>query len=211
MVVGLARSGVAAAEFLARRGAAVVAADRKAEGELAAEALAPARAGRPARAGAHRRETFTGAAMVVVSPGVPWDLPELAAARAAGRAGDRRDRAGLPPPARAASPRSPAPRASPRPPRPSARCCARRGGDVRVGGNIGTPLVGLVEGSTGADRLRGRGVELPARGHRALPPARGGLAEPLARPPRPPPVARGLRRGEGAHLREPDGRRTGRS
>ena len=39
VVVGLARSGVAAAEFLARRGARVVATDRKPEGELAQEAL----------------------------------------------------------------------------------------------------------------------------------------------------------------------------
>ena len=77
------------------------------------------------------------------------------------------------------------------------------GFDARVGGNIGAPLVGLVEGSTEATDVRGRGVELPARGHGALPPARGGLAQPLPRPPRPPPLARGLRRGQGAHLRQP--------
>src|SRR5688572_20811725 len=35
-------------------------------------------------AGGHRRESFTAADLVVVSPGVPWELPELEAARAAG-------------------------------------------------------------------------------------------------------------------------------
>src|SRR5262245_64740136 len=32
----------------------------------------------------HRRESFLAADLVVVSPGVPWELPELTAARAAG-------------------------------------------------------------------------------------------------------------------------------
>ena len=41
VVIGLARSGVAAAEFLARRGANVVAADAKAESALPEEALEP--------------------------------------------------------------------------------------------------------------------------------------------------------------------------
>ena len=40
VVVGLARSGIAAASFLARRGAGVVAVDRKREDELPREALA---------------------------------------------------------------------------------------------------------------------------------------------------------------------------
>ena len=39
VVIGLARSGIAAAEFLARRGATVVAADAKAESALPPEAL----------------------------------------------------------------------------------------------------------------------------------------------------------------------------
>ena len=45
VVVGLARSGIAAAAFLARRGATVTAVDRKAERDLAPEALALRAAG----------------------------------------------------------------------------------------------------------------------------------------------------------------------
>ena len=84
MVVGLARSGIAAAEFLARRGEAVVATDRKPAGELPAEVMRLEAQGVRLELGGHRRETFAGASMVVVSPGVPWDLPELSAARGAG-------------------------------------------------------------------------------------------------------------------------------
>jgi UDP-N-acetylmuramoylalanine--D-glutamate ligase len=84
VVVGLARSGVAAALFLARRGEAVVATDRKGEGELQEEAMKLKAAGVRLELGGHRTETFLRAARVVVSPGVPWELPELGAARSAG-------------------------------------------------------------------------------------------------------------------------------
>ena len=76
MVVGLARSGVAAAAFLARQGARVTAVDRaRRERSLpAGEAL---RAARPACAlelgGAPPRD-LRAADLVVVSPGVPWEL-----------------------------------------------------------------------------------------------------------------------------------------
>src|SRR6185436_20672901 len=84
VVVGLARSGVAAAEFLLRRGARVVATDGKAADQLGAEALRLAEQGARLETGGHVPGTFTGADLVVVSPGVPWDLPELVAARQAG-------------------------------------------------------------------------------------------------------------------------------
>jgi len=84
VVVGLARSGIAAAEFLLRRGARVVATDRRPAADLAKEALMLQQGGARLELGAHSPGTFTTADMVVVSPGVPWDLPELAAARAAG-------------------------------------------------------------------------------------------------------------------------------
>lgn len=84
VVVGLARSGVAAARLLAGRGAHVVATDRKPARELEAEVLSLEGAGVSLELGEHREETFTGAAMIVVSPGVPWDLPQLEAARKAG-------------------------------------------------------------------------------------------------------------------------------
>src|SRR5436190_18965500 len=84
VVVGLARSGIAAASFLARRGAHVVATDRKPAGELSAEAVRLEEAGVGLELGEHRPESFAGANLVVVSPGVAWDLPELGGARAAG-------------------------------------------------------------------------------------------------------------------------------
>jgi UDP-N-acetylmuramoylalanine--D-glutamate ligase len=84
VVVGLARSGIAAAGFLASRGARVVATDRKPEGELPPQALSLRGKGVTLELGAHREATFTGADAVVVSPGVPWDLRELATARARG-------------------------------------------------------------------------------------------------------------------------------
>ena len=84
MVVGLARSGIAAARYLARRGARVVATDRKPAWELEAEALKLEEDGVRLELGEHRQGTFTGASLIVVSPGVPWKLPELEAARRAG-------------------------------------------------------------------------------------------------------------------------------
>ncbi len=82
LVVGLGRSGVAAAQLCAARGARVTVTDKRAAAELG-----PAAAGLPASVarelGGHRRETFVGADLIVLSPGVP-EIPELAAARAAG-------------------------------------------------------------------------------------------------------------------------------
>ena len=81
VVVGAARSGVAAAELLARRGAKVTVTDRKTEID-AAEALADG--GITLELGGHRTQTLTSADLVVVSPGVPLEQPALAAARHAG-------------------------------------------------------------------------------------------------------------------------------
>src|SRR5262245_16960434 len=81
VVVGAARSGVAAAELLARRGARVTVTDRKAEID-AADALADR--GIALELGGHRAGTLASADLVVVSPGVPLDQPALRAARDAG-------------------------------------------------------------------------------------------------------------------------------
>ena len=81
VVVGAARSGVAAAELLARRGARVTVTDRKADVETAG---ALADRGVTLELGGHREETLRGADLVVVSPGVPLDQPVLHAAREAG-------------------------------------------------------------------------------------------------------------------------------
>ena len=82
LVVGLGRSGIAAAKLCAARGAYVTVTDKRdaaafggALGEL------PVDVGR--ELGGHRLATFTGAELIVLSPGVP-EIPELAAARAAG-------------------------------------------------------------------------------------------------------------------------------
>src|SRR5512133_3937029 len=79
-VVGLARSGVAAAKLCAREGAVVTVTDRSPEGELA-EPLA-ALAGLPVRKvlGGHDVADFEGADLVVVSPGVPLSIAPIQAA-----------------------------------------------------------------------------------------------------------------------------------
>ncbi len=81
VVVGAARSGVAAAELLARRGARVTVTDRKAEID-AADTLADR--GIALELGGHRAGTLASADLVVVSPGVPLDQPALEAARESG-------------------------------------------------------------------------------------------------------------------------------
>ena len=81
LVVGAARSGVAAAHLLARRGAHVTLTDRKPQIPEAAELRA---AGVSLELGGHVMATFESANLVVLSPGVPGDLPEIARARAAG-------------------------------------------------------------------------------------------------------------------------------
>ncbi|HYE85155.1 MAG TPA: NAD(P)-binding protein, partial [Vicinamibacterales bacterium] len=79
LVVGAARSGVAAAHLLARRGAAVTLTDRKPhipeEGELRSAGIA-------LELGGHVAATFEGADLIVMSPGVPIDLPEVLRAKA---------------------------------------------------------------------------------------------------------------------------------
>ncbi len=80
LIVGLARSGVAAAEFLVREGALVSLTDRKERSQLA-----PMLQRLPAPVklclGGHSVEDFVNAELVVASPGVPPDLPELVQAR----------------------------------------------------------------------------------------------------------------------------------
>lgn len=81
LVVGAARSGVAAAQLLARRGAIVTLTDVKSEIAEAAELQA---AGVRLELGGHVAATFESSQLIVLSPGVPLDLPELARAKAAG-------------------------------------------------------------------------------------------------------------------------------
>jgi UDP-N-acetylmuramoylalanine--D-glutamate ligase len=85
LVVGLARTGVSVARFLAEQGAAVTVTDMKDEASLASwlERLA----GLEIRyeLGGHSDETFLSSDMIVVSPGVPMNIPPLALARSRGR------------------------------------------------------------------------------------------------------------------------------
>ncbi|HEU5181749.1 MAG TPA: UDP-N-acetylmuramoyl-L-alanine--D-glutamate ligase [Candidatus Polarisedimenticolia bacterium] len=82
-VVGAGRSGRALGRFLLERGARVVLTDRAAQG-LDPEVEALGRRGAHLVLGGHDESDFTGADRVLVSPGVPLDLPPLAAARRAG-------------------------------------------------------------------------------------------------------------------------------
>jgi UDP-N-acetylmuramoylalanine--D-glutamate ligase len=80
-VVGAARSGVAAAELLVHRGAAVTLTDVRDQIDHADELRA---AGVKLELGGHVEPTLTGADLVVLSPGVPARQPAIEAARRAG-------------------------------------------------------------------------------------------------------------------------------
>jgi UDP-N-acetylmuramoylalanine--D-glutamate ligase len=147
VVVGLARSGIAAAGFLVGRGARVVATDRRPAAELQAEAVTLQEQGVGLELGGHREATFTGADLVVVSPGVPWEMPELRAARAAGvpvmaelELGFRHIRG---PVAAVTGTKGKSTTTA-----ALGAMLGEAGRDVRVGGNIGQAVTGLVEGAT---------------------------------------------------------------
>ncbi len=83
VVVGLGRTGVATTRLLAGLGARVTVSDAKASSELG-EAAAALTDGVESAFGGHPLELFRRAHLVVTSPGVAWDAPPLAAAREAG-------------------------------------------------------------------------------------------------------------------------------
>jgi len=83
-VVGLARSGVAAARLIRRLGGRVLASDSGTRESLSAEARDLEHLGCGLWTGGHSDAAFAGADLVVVSPGVPLELPALEAARARG-------------------------------------------------------------------------------------------------------------------------------
>jgi UDP-N-acetylmuramoylalanine--D-glutamate ligase len=147
VVVGLARSGIAAARFLAGRGSAVVATDRKPQADLPEEALKLAEIGVRLELGGHRPETFAGAALIVVSPGVPWQAPELVAARAAGVPMIGELELGV---RHLAGPVAAITGTKGKSTTTAALGAMLReaGRDVRVGGNIGDAVTGLIEGAT---------------------------------------------------------------
>jgi len=84
LVVGLGRSGVASALFLKARGARVTVSDSKSQDELRGEIPKLLDAGVTVETGGHGERTFRGQDLIVVSPGVPVDVPLLEQARARG-------------------------------------------------------------------------------------------------------------------------------
>jgi UDP-N-acetylmuramoylalanine--D-glutamate ligase len=81
VVVGAARSGVAAAQLLVRRGATVTLSDVREQLDQASEIEAT---GVTLELGGHTQATFSSADLIVLSPGVPANQPVIEAARKAG-------------------------------------------------------------------------------------------------------------------------------
>lgn len=77
LVVGLGKSGLAAALFLRRKGAQVTVSDVRSAESLANEIPALLEEGIMVEAGGHGLLTFRRQDLIVVSPGVPLDTPEL--------------------------------------------------------------------------------------------------------------------------------------
>src|SRR5271168_5144510 len=84
LVVGLGKSGMAAALFLRDRGARVTVSDERSVAALGKEIPGLLDAGIMVEAGGHGLLTFRRQDLIVVSPGVPYDTPELKQVRAFG-------------------------------------------------------------------------------------------------------------------------------
>lgn len=81
LVVGLGRSGVASALFLEQRGARVAVSDAKSPEQLHDEIPLLLDHGISVETGQHGERTFRDQDLIVVSPGVPFDVPQLVQAR----------------------------------------------------------------------------------------------------------------------------------
>ncbi len=77
LVVGLGKSGIAAAMFLRRQGARVTVSDARSAVALAKEIPALLDAGIMVESGGHGLLTFRRQDLIVISPGVPLDTPEV--------------------------------------------------------------------------------------------------------------------------------------
>jgi UDP-N-acetylmuramoylalanine--D-glutamate ligase len=147
LVVGLARSGLAATELLLGRGAFVVANDRRSREELEPVALELESRGAELVLGSHPLDLLREVDLVVLSPGVRIDLPLVEEARRRGtplwselELGFRELRGTV---AAVTGTKGKSTTAS------LLGAMLRRGKrDVRVAGNIGTPLVQEIAGST---------------------------------------------------------------
>lgn len=81
LIVGLARTGVAASIFCSARGARVTATDRKTEQELAETVVLLRAAGVSLALGGHEQASLREQDLLVVSPGIPVNAPVLEQAR----------------------------------------------------------------------------------------------------------------------------------
>ncbi|HVM75617.1 MAG TPA: UDP-N-acetylmuramoyl-L-alanine--D-glutamate ligase [Candidatus Saccharimonadales bacterium] len=81
LVVGLARTGVATALFCAKRNAIVTATDLRTENELGDAPAKLREAGVTLELGGHFEKTFLAQDLIIPSPGVPADDPQLVKAR----------------------------------------------------------------------------------------------------------------------------------
>jgi len=84
VVVGMARTGVAAAEFLLKMGALVTVTDVKPEEQLGPSPQLLRSLGADVQCGGHSSEAFLNGDLIILSPGVDPALPFLEAARANG-------------------------------------------------------------------------------------------------------------------------------
>src|SRR3954465_10197107 len=84
LVVGLGKSGAAAAMLLHEKGARVTVSDAKPPAELQKEIPALLDLGVVVETGVHGERTFRDQDLIVVSPGVPVDAPQLQQARTFG-------------------------------------------------------------------------------------------------------------------------------
>jgi UDP-N-acetylmuramoylalanine--D-glutamate ligase len=84
LVVGLGKSGLAAALFLRRQGAQVTVSDVRSADQLTKEIPALIEQGIMVETGGHGLLTFRRQDLIVVSPGVPMDTPELAQVKSFG-------------------------------------------------------------------------------------------------------------------------------
>ena len=81
LVAGMARTGVAAARFLTGRGALVTVSEARPEKELGGVAAELRARGIEIECGGNRVESFRAADFIVLSPGVPLNIPPLQKAR----------------------------------------------------------------------------------------------------------------------------------
>jgi UDP-N-acetylmuramoylalanine--D-glutamate ligase len=146
LVVGLGKSGLAAALFLRRRGAQVTVSDIRSAQALGKDIPALIEQGIAVEAGGHGLLTFRRQDLIVVSPGVPLTTPELAQAR----------KFGIPIigevelAARFLKGKVIAITGSNGKTTTTSLCgeiLEKAGEPVHVGGNIGLPVIGLVEDS----------------------------------------------------------------